>query len=331
MNRLSSRKFAFFGSALVLMALLLMGCAVTNARSNDRNGSSARVPLLPNSIEHDAIQRQYHVRLPSGNRPTEPVPLVLVLHGGGGRPDNFDFLMTNNTLSKAADARSMMLVFPTGINKQWNDGRREIFRGEPSYDDVGFIDAVISAVVSEHNIDESRIYVTGISNGGHMSFRLGMELAEKIAAIAPVTAQVSKSIANKTPADAISVMLVNGTDDPLVPYDGGAIKLSKIGRSRGEVLSSDQSAALFARHNGCNQTANTITLPDSNRADGTQVRVHSYNACNDQVTVKLVEVVGGGHTWPGGRQYLRERRIGRVSKDINASELILDFFLEQSL
>lgn len=59
--------------------------------------------------------------------------------------------------------------------------------------------------------------------------------------------------------------------------------------------------------------------------------MHSYNNCNDQVTVKLVEVVGGGHTWPGGRQYLRERRIGRVSKDINASELILDFFLSQAL
>ncbi len=133
MNRLFSPKFAFFGSALVMMALLLIGCAGTNVRSNDRTGSSARVPLLPNSIEHDGIQRQYHVRLPSGNRPAKPVPLVLALHGGGGRPDNFDFLMTNNTLSKAADARSMMLVFPTGINKQWNDGRSEIFGDDPRY------------------------------------------------------------------------------------------------------------------------------------------------------------------------------------------------------
>lgn len=216
---------------------------------------------------------------------------------------------------------------PTGINKQWNDGRSEIFRGNPSYDDVGFIDAVITAVVSKYNINEAQIFATGISNGGHMSFRLGMDLADRIAAIAPVTAQVSRSIANKNPTDSIGVMLVNGTEDPLVPYEGGPIKLSSVGRSRGEVLSSDQSADLFGRHNECDITASTISLPDTDRNDGTRVKVHSYNNCNNQVSVKLVEVVGGGHTWPGGRQYLRERRVGRLSKDINASELILDFFL----
>ncbi|MBX2835729.1 MAG: esterase [Gammaproteobacteria bacterium] len=330
MIRLLVQKITFAGCALSIAVLLLMGCAGKNAQSNEHAGSSANIPLLPHTIEHDGNQRQYLLRLPSGELPAKPIPLVLVLHGGGGRPDNFDYLMTNHTLSKADDSRSMMLVFPTGINKQWNDGRSEIFKGKPSYDDVGFIDAVISDVVSQYPIDESRIYATGISNGGHMSFRLGMELATTIAAIAPVTAQVSKSISKQIPAKTLGVMLVNGTEDPLVPYDGGLIKLSKIGRSRGEVLSSEQSAVLFSQHNGCNESAATITLPDSNRSDGTLVRVHSYDNCNDQVTVKLVEVVGGGHTWPGGRQYLGKRRIGRVSKDINASELILDFFLSQT-
>jgi len=277
------------------------------------------------------VKRQFHVRLPSGKKPLKPVPLVLVLHGGGGRPVNFDYLMTNHTLSSAADERSMMLVFPKGINKQWNDGRNEIFKGKASYDDVGFINAVMQSVIAQYEIDQSRIYVTGISNGGHMSLRLAMDLSEKIAAVAAVTAQVSKKIANKIPEQAIGVMLVNGTQDPLVPYDGGTIKLSKIGRSRGEVLSSEQSAAIFQRHNGCEKVATTNTLPDNNRVDGTRVRVHTYNQCDDQVLVKLVEVDGGGHTWPGGRQYLKKRRIGRVSKDINASELILDFFLSQTL
>lgn len=305
--------------------LLLAGCRST--QSNGIPGRALAADLVSDTIRHDGLRRRYHLQLPRNHNQQGLSPLVIVLHGGGGKADQVDRLMTNGTLSAAAQERSMLLAYPEGLRKQWNDGRVEILKGNKQRDDVGFISALIDKLVEEQQVDPKRVYVTGISNGGHMSFRLAMDLSDKIAAIAPVTAQVSKAISNKIPERPISVMIVNGTDDPLVPYDGGAIRLFKKGRSRGEVLSSEQSVQFFREHNGCDAKPVVSSSIDRDPNDKTSVVITKYGKCRDGKSVSLVSVIGGGHTWPGGYQYLRPRRVGRVSREINASDLILDFFL----
>ena len=185
-------------------------------------------------------------------------------------------------------------------------------------------------MVRDYGIDPRRVYATGISNGGFMSVRLAMELSEKIAAVAPVTAQLSKALKDRTPKLPISIMIVNGTKDPLVPFEGGHVRLFRFGRSRGEILSTAATAEHFRRHNGCDKTPKKSGVPDKDPNDGTTVEVEKYAGCKNGAEVILVKVIGGGHTWPGGMQYLKPRIIGAVCRDINASELILDFFLRHS-
>ncbi|MBZ0165617.1 MAG: esterase, partial [Candidatus Omnitrophica bacterium] len=225
-----------------------------------------------------------------------------------------------------------IVVFPEGDGRRWNDGRVETHRtlfDKPiaRADDVGFLSLLIDTLTDKYPVDRGRVFSTGISNGGFMSFRLAMDLSHKIKAIAPVTAQISLAIAHKKPLSPVSLMLINGTEDPLVPYKGGHVRLGPRAKSRGEILSTEESIARFVEVNGCRGRPRVQDLPDVDRRDGTTVTKTRYDVCRDGTEVVLLTVHGGGHTWPGGVQYLPERRIGRVSRDINATQMIADFFL----
>lgn len=283
-------------------------------------------------LEIDGVERTYHIHFPPNFSETDAAPLVLALHGGGGQGLKFD-QGTAGTLIPAAEARGMVLVFPEGIDKQWCDGRTEHLnegRDCSAIDDVAFIAAIIEQMEQVYGIDPRRVYVTGISNGGFMSVRLALELTDKLAAVAPVTAQLSVALAEQTPPLPISIMIMNGTDDPIVPFDGGEVQLFEFGRGRGEILSTLDTVERFRRYNDCEAVPALVKLPDSEPDDGTAVQIESYTNCADDTEVILVRVVGGGHTWPGGQPYLSPKIVGVVSQEINASEMILDFFLEQA-
>ncbi|WP_299489520.1 PHB depolymerase family esterase [Acaryochloris sp. IP29b_bin.137] len=281
-------------------------------------------------IKHEGIQRTYHIYLPPGLNPNKSLPLVLVLHGGGGTGRKFDQSLSQGQLKTIAHQRGVILVFPDGVNRQWSDGRTEHLKQKKSYDDVGFISKVIDRMIEGYGVDSQRVYATGISNGGFMSVRLAMDLSDKIAAIAPVTAQLPLALKHKNPKQPISVMIINGTEDPIVPFKGGHVRLFRFGRSRGEILSTADTLEHFRLHNNCSSTPQKTRLPDRDPTDETRIEIEQYAGCNDTTEVTLVKVIGGGHTWPGGAQYLKSRIIGRVSNDINASEMIIDFFLKHS-
>ncbi len=317
---------AYISIVMVLVSLLVSSnCigATTEKVTPEANPEQGLTEVLL----HEGIERSYLIHLPPGFSTNTPAPLVLALHGGGGEGRIFDQGITQGTLSAAADKRGVILVFPEGINKHWCDGRTEILKTKKSYDDVGFISKIIDTMVKNYGIDSKRVYATGISNGGFMSVRLAMDLSEKIVAVAPVAAQVSKVLKDKTPKLPISVMIVNGTKDRLVPFDGGHIRLFKLGRSRGEILSTASSIDYFVHHNGSNKTPEISLLPDKDPDDGTNVKVEKYTGGKKDTEVILVQIIGGGHTWPGGTQYAKSWLVGTVCQDINASEMILDFFL----
>jgi len=223
-----------------------------------------------------------------------------------------------------------VIVFPDDIDKHWCDGRSEPRGAKGPCDDVGFLSKLIDRMVAAYGVDPARVYVTGMSNGGFMSVRLAVDLSDKVTAIAAVAAQMAKGMEGKRPRRPVSVMIVHGTADPIVPFGAGQVRLFRFGRSRGEVLSTLATVEHFRRYDGCSRAAETTRLPDKDPDDGTRVEVQRYTECKEGTEVTLVKVVGGGHTWLGGSQYLKRWLVGSVSRDISASEIILDFFLRHS-
>ena len=312
---------------LVVTACLALGAVLVGllaCRLRARRGLSER------TLEFQGRKRTFFLHLPPGHAARGPVPLVIALHGGGGAAANLNSA-TKFSLTAQADARGWVLLLPQGIANGWNDGRPLDDRGaraRAGVDDVGFISALIDHAHSEYGVDRQRVFVTGISNGGGMSFRLAVELSDRIRAVAPVTMSLPAVHQHATPKRRISVLMVNGTADPVVPYAGGQIRV--LGRDRGEVLSTDATLEWWAKFGACTRRAAPLALPDVDPADGTRVHFEERDGCADGTRVALYRVEGGGHTWPGGRQYLPERVVGRVSRDIDASKVVFDFFAAQA-
>jgi polyhydroxybutyrate depolymerase len=262
--------------------------------------------------------RQYIVHLPPHFNREIKHALVLIFHGGGGTAKrSLQFFGINSV----ADTAGFIAVYPNGLNKGWNDGRAI---KKHTNDDIGFIRQLIDQLCKEYQIDEKRIFSTGISNGGFFSFALGLHLADRIRAIAPVCATIPTDIfANYSPVKPVSLLLINGTEDPLVPYNGGEVGGKWM--HRGQCASTDETIKKFIRINQCNSDASVRSLFDTDPNDGCTAKKYTY-ACTNRNQVHLIRVTGGGHTWPGGKQYLGKRLVGRVCKDFSAGSEIWNFF-----
>ncbi len=270
-----------------------------------------------------ALERTYIVHLPADYDAHAAAPLVFALHGGGGTAAKMDKLTGFNAVS---DREGFLVVYPQGLGRHWNDGRdvnKKTVKGE-EVDDVAFLAALVDRMAADYNVDRKRVYATGISNGAFMSFRLACDRPDVFAAVAGVAGAVSEDLAaGPLPQAPVPVMFINGDDDPLVRYGGGEIKVGA--RSRGTTLSVPASAAWWAGHNGCDAVGPAEYLADADAEDGTRAKREVY-ANAGGADVVLVTVEGGGHTWPGGWQYLWERLVGKTSRDFNASGMIWDFF-----
>lgn len=275
------------------------------------------------SIQSGGFERTYLVHIPPSFDRGKRMPLVFVLHGGGGTGDGMKKL-TFNRFDTLADKEGFIVVYPDGFEKSWNDGREggELGAHREKIDDVGFFSALIDHFIKELKVDPKRVYFTGISNGALMSHRLACELSGKIAAIAPLCG--SKPTGSSClPSRPVSVLAINGTADRLAPWAGGWVA--------GKKLSVPESIQFWVSHNKCSPTPVITELPDTDPADGTRIRLETYGNGREGTEVILCVVEGGGHTWPGGLQYLPEATIGKTSKDINACDLIWDFFKRHSL
>jgi polyhydroxybutyrate depolymerase len=322
MRRKRLRRWCCDCAAVPALCLLLVGAWTAVWIIRYRN---LPVESTPYTLTHDGIEREYRLYVPPNLDPSQPVPLVIALHGGGGTADGMEKL-TYSGFHDLADRDGFFVVYPQGIDRHWNDGRPTGDRAhEENIDDVGFIAALIDHLAEEYTIDRDRVYATGISNGGMMSFRLACDLADQITAAAPVTANLSEAlVARCAPDRPVPLLILNGTDDPLVRWEGGEIKVLR--QTRGTVLSVDETVAFWQALNGCPDNPQIERLPDDDPDDGTRVQVDTYAPCNRGAVITLVTVEGGGHTWPGGYQYLPAFFIGRTSQDIDACDVIWAFF-----
>jgi len=275
----SYRRFVFYG---LLAAALVSGAACRRFAA-----SASQTGNRNSTLDFGGLTRQYFVHVPPSYDGKKPLPLVLVLHGATQSAESIERM---SGMSAAADRETFLAVYPTGTGRlpTWNAGPCCGYAVENRIDDVGFLDALIGRVERDYAVDPRRIFATGISNGGMMSYRLACELAGKVAAIAPVEGAQDLPC---HPSNPVSVIIFHGTADRLVPFEGGATTF-QVGRRRSDT-SVSSSAAFWVEHNGCSATPK--------REESTEVQIENYSGCRDGTAVALYAIQGGRHIWPGTR------------------------------
>nr|AUN37581.1 LpqC [uncultured bacterium] len=272
------------------------------------------MPLLHQFYVYDAWQLYYHLYLPVNYRREQATPLLFVLHGGAS-DGNGMIKLTDGGFNRLADEYNFMVCYPDGIGRynRQNSPRAlahadaEVFRG------------LLSSLASYYTIDQRRVFVTGLSDGGNMAYRLACDLPDEIAGIAAVAALMPTQL---TPTRPMPVLFIAGTEDPMVPYKGGAVGGRLL--QRGTVRSAMETLRVWSEANRCGGEPTTELLDDVDPHDRMSVQQTFYRDC--VASVMMYTIIGGGHTWPGGKQYLDEKIIGRTSRDIDANRVIWDFF-----
>lgn len=294
------------------------------------SGCLYEVPENPNtvirSIKYDGYNRTYRIHIPPNLNHNDSPAIVFVLHGGGGTGENMERTLTLGGFNNLSDENNFIVVYPDGIGRNWNDGRLiNDTAHQQKVDDVGFLSILIDNLIQEFNGNSNKIYFTGISNGAMMSYRLAFEIPEKIAAIAPVAGAIPTTILpENTSGITVSVFVISGTRDPLVPWRGGEIGTPR--NPRGTCISVPDSVMFWILRNNCNTTPESNWLPNKKILDFCRVHCDIYSNGNNSTEVILYEIKKGGHTWPNGYQYLPKILIGRTCRDIDANTEIWEFF-----
>ncbi|MFW2387879.1 MAG: alpha/beta hydrolase family esterase [Polyangiales bacterium] len=295
------------------LCLLGLGCG-----SDDGSPASSKGPSLGCQdgsldastthfeLEHDGVTRSYELHLPPGYDGTTALPLVLNFHGftsnGLGQQSS-----TNMDLT--ADREGFIVAYPNGLDVSWNAGLCCGRSATDDVDDVGFTRAMIDDIGARGCIDESRVYATGMSNGGFFSHRLACEAADVIAAVAPVAGVLGIEEEACAPSRPIPIIHLHGTGDTLVPYEGGGLANS---------LSVEDSTEGWLDRNGCTGERDV----SYEEGDATCV---TYAKCQGDASVTVCTIEGGGHCWPG--QPCRELGdLGASTTDIDANEAMWRLF-----
>jgi polyhydroxybutyrate depolymerase len=312
----------------------ILAIAIASAPAAEKIPAKAQThPVAPGdhayTIRRDNLDRHYTVHVPPGYDARKPVPVVIMLHGGGGTSRA---AAIETGWSAKADQAGFLAVYPDatppdpskpsrfGVNGQiWNDGSGRFHAGRQDIDDVGFLRAMLDEITARYAVDARRIFVTGFSNGASMAFRLGEELSSRVAAIAPVAG----ACWNKTPAlkRPVALCYITGDSDPLNPLQGGMPKMA----SGTPVL---EDGAKPPVRESIEIWAKALACPPKPATDVKRngVETLTYGPGRQHAEVACVTVEGLGHAWAGGRSLLPESMVGQESYKLNATDFICDFF-----
>ena len=286
---------------LLFVPIFVLFCGILNAQQT-----------ITDSILHDGIFRRYILYVPAIYSPGTEVPLILNFHGYTSYADQQMFY---GNFRPIADTANFLLVHPQGTldgsdQPYWNSG----WGG--TVDDIGFTEALIDSLSAYYSIDQSRVYSTGMSNGGFMSYTLACELSHRIAAIASVTGSMN-AMQNLTcsPQHPMPVMEIHGTSDAIVPYNGSA------------TIASIQSVLdYWVSTNVCDLTPIQTEVPNINLVDGCTATHFRYVNGNNGVEIEHFRINNGAHTWPGAPVV-----VGTTNYDINACVEIWRFFSQYDI
>jgi polyhydroxybutyrate depolymerase len=305
-------------SATLVLASLLDGVNIT-AGPLPRGLHPRKLPRV--TLRVGVLDRSFIYYAPPGR--VSGAPLVILLHGSGGDGQSVRYC-SGYSLEDLADRYHFVVAYPDGFRGNWNDCRKEAAypARAQDIDDEGFMLALITRLVADQGVDKRRVFVAGYSNGAQMAYRLGLETPERVAAIAAFGAGLptdSNTVCRPVNRP-ISALIVNGTADPLNPFDGGVVP------SRGSVLSTRDTAAYFARLDG-HGAPTTTRLPHRDASDSTFVERSDW-AVAGHAEVLLDVVHGGGHLIPQARTPM-PTRLGPMTHDLDGPKEMWSFFARQ--
>lgn len=302
----------------ILISLVTFICNLSFGQAN-----------IVSSLVHQTYQRNFIIHTPTGFTNSTPVPVVLMLHGGGG---NMNSAQGFTNLNSVSNANGFLAVYPEGYGVvpsggfSWADGRGTS-ADIAGIDDVGFIDNLLDYLIANYSIDTNKIYICGFSNGGFMTQRLACQLNQRFAAMASLGSIMDTTLfANCNPLRAIPMMFVMGTDDPLVPYTGGVMNSNP-----NPILSMETLVNFWKMNNNCLTTNPPINLPDIDPTENSTVTVFNYTNCFCNSNISFYRINGGGHTWPGIEIPSYEVIAGQTNEDIQASLELWNFFNAHTL
>jgi polyhydroxybutyrate depolymerase len=304
MSHPSARFAARIATAIAVAVAALVGGAMLRA-------FPPRAPVAGDhsgAIEIGGRVRTYLLHVPPGYDPRSRVPLVIVLHGAMQSAASAERM---SGMSVLADRENFLVAYPRGTSRSgraptWNAGDCCGFALKNQIDDVAFLRALITALEGGYTVDPKRIYVTGISNGGMMSYRAACELADQVAAVAPV--EGAQNIVCH-PSSPVSVIVFHGTADRLVPFEGGATPF-QMGPPRSDTPVAT-TVTFWAKQDGCSPTPKHEETP--------QLHIDAYSNCQRGTGVALYAIQGGRHMWPGTR-FSRN--------NVAATEIMWKFFVQ---
>jgi len=290
---------------------------------------AAPVPQLAGTLDRSSIdiggvKRSYQTYLP----PSLPkgAPLVMVMHGSGGSATQIR-LETGYAFERLADQHAFALAFPNAIDGYWDACNIVGDVGANGFDDVKFLTTLVDKLVAETGVDANRVFAVGSSRGGSMALRLALEAPSRFRAVAAISSSVpttDNSKCKRSAAGASSVLIMNGTDDPLVPFDGGQVSLFGLLYKNGAVRSSRESAQYFA---DLDHLASAPDVHETPLADGVRVERMLWHD-GSAIEVELAAIHGAGHGLP--QPYRRRPRLlGPSPSQPNGAELIWEFFARQ--
>jgi polyhydroxybutyrate depolymerase len=285
----------------------------------DRAGFS-----LP-QVRERGVSRSWITYVPASYDPAKPTPLVVLLHG---RPSSATEMAVITRMHEVADRHGFIVTYPEGLNNEWNafydlTGQRSI----APQDDVAFLKTLTEDLGQDFNIDRSRMYIGGFSNGGFMTIRMACSASDVFAGFAVVSAElytVLKDVCRRSRPSPI--LLMHGTEDPSVPYNGVIIRGGPENTETRVSLGARDTLAWFVERNHCSQAGTMTTFPIKGQSPGTQAQRFMPHDCQAPVSFYLIN--GGGHTWPGT---VPLNGLGPLNMDINAGEEIWQFFEPLSL
>lgn len=271
------------------------------------------------TVKFDGLDRKYMYYIPQGYEEQAKLPVVFFLHGMGASAQ-----IGVNVLGPQYHARAerdkAIVVYPEATSKRWNDKLGGSYPLTDSINDVGYLSSLIDLFIKEFKGDPSRVYFSGSSNGGMMTYRLSVDIPEKITAVAPFISAISKEVAEEFPkAKPMPIMITSGTADTIIRWDGGPIRVT---RTR-NILSGDDNVAYWVKRNGAKAKAKVTTLPDVEPGDHSTVEVQEYKGKYDVI---LYKIINGAHQHPTLREAGKPLVPGK-NMDYNSFERVWDFLL----
>ncbi len=266
------------------------------------------------TIDIDGVAREYRVHLPPSYDATSKAPVVIAMHG---MTSNKNWFQIMSNMDVHSDAQGMVTVYPQGLERKLFGNSQSVTHWNASFgsdvDDISFISQLIDTVIADYNLDADRVYITGHSNGGFMTYELMCSIPEKIAAAAPHAALMSNaSKQDCAQKHNIPLLHIHGTGDGAVPYKGRF----------GFNTSVPDTLKFFADRYNCDAEKVSKDLPDLDVNDGATVSYETYENCQSGGAIEHYVIHEGGHTWSGSEIVNDTPH----SMDIDTSKLIIDFF-----